>query len=90
MKGAKENNLEVRVGRWDIPGSPLVILVDHRRLSAETNSFLYEMWDNFKVDSMQAYGDYNESVLFGYATAKVVEDFCKFHKLEKKYCGTIS
>ena len=84
VKSAKKNNLEVRVGRWNIPGSPLVILVDHRRLSAETNSFLYEMWDNFKVDSMQAYGDYNESVLFGYATAKVVEDFCKFHKLEKK------
>jgi hypothetical protein len=38
VKSAKKNNLEVRVGRWNIPGSPLVILVDHRRLSAETNS----------------------------------------------------
>lgn len=79
-----KRNIRVRVGRWDIPGKPIVILVDHSTFAADTNSFLYEMWDHFKVDSMDAYGDYNESVLFGYATAKIIEDFCHFNKIEKK------
>ncbi len=79
-KDARKRNINIRVGHWNVPGTPTVILVDHRKLAADTNAFLYEMWDKFRVDSLQAYGDYKESVLFGYATAKVVEDFCQFHK----------
>ncbi len=84
VKAAKKDELNIRVGRWLVPGSPIVVLVDHRKLAEVTNSFLYELWDHFKVDSMQAYGDYNESVLFGYATARVVESYCNYFKLDGK------
>ncbi len=84
VESAKKENLHIRVGRWLIPGSPVVVLVNHRKMAEVTNSFLYELWDHFKVDSMQAYGDYNESVLFGYATAKVVESYYTHFKLNDK------
>ncbi|MBO4529914.1 MAG: glycogen/starch synthase [Paludibacteraceae bacterium] len=84
ISNCNKNNVKVRAGRWNIPGEPIVVLIDHRGFAEETDAFLYEMWDHFKVDSMEAYGDYKESVLFGYATAKLIENFCQFHKIEKK------
>ncbi len=84
VDNCNKRNIKVRAGHWDIPGEPIVILVDHRVFSEETNSFLYEMWDHFKVDSTEGYGDYRESVLFGYAAAKIIEDFCQFNKIENK------
>lgn len=84
MEKCKKDGIQVRAGRWKVPGSPVVLLIDHRVFAKETNSFLYEMWQNFQVDSLEAYGDYNESVLYGYASAKVIEHFCAFNKLEKK------
>lgn len=79
----KNENLKVRVGRWDVPGKPIVILVDFQQFFANKNNIYTEMWDKFKVDSLHAYGDYDESCMFAYATGVVIESFYKFHKLEK-------
>lgn len=82
-KHASENDgLNVKVGTWNIPGKPTVILVDFKPFFAEKNDFLFELWDKFGVDSMNAYGDYDESVVFGYATAKVIESFVKYNKAD--------
>jgi hypothetical protein len=82
-KHASENDgLNVKVGTWNIPGKPTVILVDFKPFFAEKNDFLFELWDKFGVDSMNAYGDYDESVVFGYATAKVIESFVKYNKTD--------
>ncbi|MEE1542729.1 MAG: glycogen/starch synthase [Paludibacteraceae bacterium] len=82
-KHASENDgLNVKVGTWNIPGKPTVILVDFNPFFAEKNDFLFELWDKFGVDSMNAYGDYDESVVFGYATAKVIESFVKYNKAD--------
>lgn len=82
-KHASENDgLNVKVGTWNIPGKPTVILVDFKPFFAEKNDFLFELWDKFGVDSMNAYGDYDESVVFGYATAKVIENFVKYNKAD--------
>ena len=61
--------LKVRCGRWDIPGSPLVVLVDFRPMTAHLNEIYGEMWQNFGVDSLHAYGDYDESCAFAVASA---------------------
>lgn len=80
----KNTRISVRAGRWNIPGKPVVLLINHKDVEDELNDFLFEMWKSYKVDSLNAYGDYNESVLFGYASARVIEDFQKFYKLTKK------
>lgn len=87
---AKENeNLKVKIGRWDIPGYPIVVLVDFRPFYIERNSLFYAMWEDFHVNSMQAYGDYDESCLFAYATGKVIESFHRFYGLKRKKVGAI-
>lgn len=40
------------------------------------------MWENFKVDSLHAYGDYDEASMFSYAAGKVVESFYRFNLTE--------
>lgn len=84
-KVAKEQDrLAVRVGRWDVPGNPIVILVDFESFFPLKNLIYGDMWHKFGVDSLHAYGDYDESCMFAYATGTVIESFYKYHKLENK------
>lgn len=80
----KETGVTVKAGRWDVPGEPIAILVDFRPFYEQLNDYLFEMWNAFGVDSMNAYGDYNEAVTFGLATAKTIAHFCEFNKLTKE------
>ena len=77
-------NLKVKVGRWNVPGTPPVILVDFKPFFKERDAFFYSMWESFRVDSIHAYGDYDESCIFAYAVGKVIESFYHFYKLEDK------
>lgn len=76
--------LKVKVGRWDVLGNPPVILVDFKPFFAEKDALYYSMWEQFRVDSLHAYGDYDESCIFAYAVGKVVESFYHFYQLEDK------
>lgn len=90
VSSAKENdNLSLKVGRWAVPGEPVVVLVDYQRFFAERNALFYAMWEDFKVDSIRAYGDYDESCIFAYATGKVIESFYRFYKLDEHKVGAI-
>ena len=77
-------NLKVKVGRWNVPGTPPVILVDFKPFFKERDAFFYLMWESFRVDSIHAYGDYDESCIFAYAVGTVIESFYHFYKLEDK------
>lgn len=78
------DRLDIRVGRWNIPGNPIVILVKFEQLLPQKNHIYGEMWRKYGVDSMHAYGDYDESCMFAFATGTVIESFYKYHKLENK------
>ncbi|WP_455631700.1 glycosyltransferase [Parabacteroides sp.] len=78
------DHLQVKIGRWNVPGTPPVILVDFKSYFSERDAFFYSMWENFRVDSIHAYGDYDESCIFAYAVGKVIESFYHFYKLENK------
>ena len=77
QKQASEEGLKVKVGRWNIPGEPVAILVDFTPYYAIKNEIYVKLWENFQVDSLHAYGDYDEASMFSYAAALVVESFYK-------------
>jgi len=77
------DGLKVKVGRWDIPGEPIAMLVDFREAYAHKDELYGKLWEYYHVDSLHAYGDYDESAMFAYATALVVESFYKFYLSEK-------
>lgn len=76
--------LKVKVGRWNVPGTPPVVLVDFKPFFKERDMLFYSMWEDFRVDSIHAYGDYDESCIFAYAVGKVIESFYRFYGLENK------
>lgn len=82
-KFTQENyNLHIRVGRWKIPGKPLAVLVDFMPLMAEKNDIYARMWEDYGVDSIAAYGDYDESSMFGYASGIIIESYFRFFHLK--------
>lgn len=83
VKKATGEGLHIRVGRWNIPGQPCVILVDFTPYFEKKNEIYGHAWNDFQVDSLHAYGDYDEASMFAYAAAKVVESFYS-HSLTKK------
>ena len=72
---ATAEGLNVKVGRWEIPGTPVAILVDFNPYFAEKDRIYGQLWEKFHVDSLHAYGDYDEASMFSYAAALVVESF---------------
>ena len=76
---AESIGLRVKVGRWNIKGNPIVILVDFSTFMSQRNEIFTKFWEEFKLDSLSGQWDYIESALFGYASAKVIESFVRFH-----------
>lgn len=76
-KLAKDEGLNVRIGRWSIPGEPITLLVDFRPFFEKKNEIYAWLWEDYQVDSLHAYGDYDEASMFSYAAALVVESFYK-------------
>jgi len=73
--------LKMRVGRWDIPGKPIAVLVDFMPLMARKNEIYGQVWEQVGVNSIAAYGDYDESSMFGYATGMIIESYYRFFGL---------
>jgi hypothetical protein len=76
-KAAAEVGVNARIGRWNVPGSPIAILVDFQPLFEVKNEIYAEAWNDFQVDSLHAYGDYDEASMFSYAAGKFVEAIVK-------------
>lgn len=68
----------LRAGHWNIPGEPKVVLVDFQPYFSRKNEIYTQMWADFGVDSLHAYGDYDEASMFAYAAGLVVEGFWKY------------
>ncbi|MBQ2123827.1 MAG: glycogen/starch synthase [Bacteroidaceae bacterium] len=76
-KAASEAGINVRIGRWNVPGQPIALLVDFQPFFEMKNEIYAEAWNDFQVDSLHAYGDYDEASMFSYAAGKLVEVLIK-------------
>ncbi|MDR2131205.1 MAG: alpha-glucan family phosphorylase [Odoribacteraceae bacterium] len=74
-----QEGLRVRVGRWNIAGNPVVILVDFTTFITQKDKILSSFWEKFHLDSLKGQWDYIEPVLFGYAAGKVIEHFIRYN-----------
>ena len=74
--------LKIKIGRWNVPGNPIAILIDFSAFFPQKDQIYFRMWEKFSVKSLNAYGDYDAACMFAYATGKVIESFYKFYRLE--------
>ncbi|MDR0711247.1 MAG: glycosyl transferase, partial [Prevotellaceae bacterium] len=59
----QEEGLRIRVGRWDIAGAPVAILVDYTTFIAQKDKIFSEFWETYKLDSISGQWDYIEPAL---------------------------
>jgi hypothetical protein len=71
---AKSGLSSLRVGRWKVPGEPIAILLKFDGLWSRKNEIYAWAWEKFQVQSHAAYGDYDESCLFGFAAGIAMEN----------------
>jgi phosphorylase/glycogen(starch) synthase len=81
MQAAK-NGLKIRIGYWNIPPRPVVILVDFTSLFKDKNKIFAHFWEKYKLDSLRGEWDYIEPVMFGYAAGQVIESYYKYNMLQ--------
>lgn len=83
-KQALKDGLKLKVGRWDVPGKPMAVLVDFTPFFEKKDQIYTQMWELYQVDSLHAYGDYDEASMFSYAAALVVESYYRYFNLDGK------
>lgn len=83
-KALLPEGVSVRVGRWNIPGKPIVILVNFQGMYKLKDYYYGEMWERFGVDSLHAYGDYDEGCAFALAAGVVIESICSYKRMRHK------
>ncbi|MCX6758778.1 MAG: glycogen/starch synthase [Candidatus Nealsonbacteria bacterium] len=70
-------------GRWIIDGEPKVILVDFNDLWKNINQYKWELWDAYKIDSLNSSHEFEEPVVWGFGVAKLLEKLRKSYSSEK-------
>ena len=68
----------VRVGRWQVPGKPIAVLLKWDEIWAHKNEIYGHAWEKYGVQSHAAYGDYDESNMFAHAVGQLAESLYNF------------
>lgn len=71
---AKEG-ISVKIGRWKIPGNPLVILIDFKPFLIKKDAIYARYWEMYGLESLYGDTDYHEPAMFGYAAGKAIASF---------------
>lgn len=79
----EKRGIKCHKGKWLIQGEPSVILIDFISFWPEVNTIKRELWDNFKVDSLNAGYDFDEPVLWSYAAGILIEQLAGLHRGKK-------
>ncbi|SDC79536.1 alpha-glucan family phosphorylase [Williamwhitmania taraxaci] len=75
---AAAEGLRIKIGRWNITGKPIAILVDFTTFMPQRDDIFKKFWEDYRLDSITGQWDYVEASLFGYASGKVIESFYRF------------
>ncbi|MDR1865251.1 MAG: alpha-glucan family phosphorylase [Bacteroidales bacterium] len=74
-----EEGLHIKIGRWNISGNPIAVIVDFQSFTPQKDAIFSKFWETYRLDSLSGQWDYVEPALFGYAAGKVIESFVHFH-----------
>ena len=76
-------HLPIKIGTWKTPGIPNAILVDYTPLFQQKDILYYELWEKYGIKGDIGYGDYDDSVLFAIAAAKVMAALAESKKAKQ-------
>ncbi len=74
LERLKAKGINATMGIWAIPGKPWVLLIDFQSTFKNHDKLLFQLWNDFGVDSMAGGWDYIEPVLFSTAAGMVIKE----------------
>ncbi|MBN2351444.1 MAG: alpha-glucan family phosphorylase [Spirochaetales bacterium] len=72
LQELRRADINAKVGRWKTESRPLVILVGYKD-ALDQGKLLYQLWEDYSVDSMTGGWDYVEPVMFSTMAARAIE-----------------
>jgi phosphorylase/glycogen(starch) synthase len=82
-KTLENQTIPCRLGYWDTEEKPSVILIDFRN-RYKIDELLYNLWNDFGIDSLASNYDYIEPILFATASAEIISTLAKSDFLNQK------
>jgi glycogen(starch) synthase len=76
----REDGLECYYGKWMVEGKPNVILVDFKEILKRVNTIKWELWKDYKIDSLGTGYDFDEPLAWSYACSMVIDKLLPFYK----------
>ncbi len=74
FESLRSQGIVCHYGTWLVEGQPTVILVDFSGFTPFTNKIKAELWDLFRIDSLNTqYFDFDEPVVWAYSVGKLIE-----------------
>ncbi|WP_243545719.1 alpha-glucan family phosphorylase [Pseudodesulfovibrio tunisiensis] len=74
LERLRAKGIETRTGKWEIPGRPWAVLIGFQNAFPASDKLLFQLWNDFGVDSMTGAWDYIEPVLFSTAAAMAIKE----------------
>lgn len=74
---SSESGIVCHYGTWLIEGEPKVILLEFDSIKYKTNYLKKYFWDNFKIDSLYSSWEFEEPMLWSYATGLLIDKYQK-------------
>jgi len=72
-----KEGINCHFGTWLIEGKPSVILIDFSAIAEKKNELKRMLWDEYKIDSINADWDFEEPMCWATAIGMLVEKFSK-------------
>lgn len=66
---AEKLSIKVYYGEWLINSKPKCFLIDYSHYLEKVNSLKYELWANYRIDSLRAGEDYNHPIAWSKASS---------------------
>ncbi|MEM5778263.1 MAG: glycogen/starch synthase [Candidatus Aenigmatarchaeota archaeon] len=82
----KEIGINCHFGKWLVQGKPNVILVEFNEILKNINHIKWELWRDYKIDSLGSGFDFDEPVAWATASGIVIEKLLSSFK-DKKIIG---
>lgn len=69
----EKEGIRCHFGEWLVEGEPKVILIDFNGIWPKANDIKKELWEGFKIDSLNSPHDFTEPMVWAYSTGKLLE-----------------
>jgi glycogen(starch) synthase len=66
------HGINIKFGSWRVPGSPKCILVDASDMNKSADDIKEHLWNEKKIDSMNAGHDFDEPIKWSYAVGRLI------------------